>query len=116
MKKDIEKVSGSNKLAIFEGAEIRRISVDGEWYYSVVDVIKALTDSDNPRNYWSMLKSRESQNGIELSTICVQLKLQSSDGKSKVRSIPISLTPFHLLLNQLLLPIGSGKKTCFRIT
>ena len=84
MKKDIEKVSGSNKLAIFEGAEIRRISVDGEWYYSVVDVIKALTDSDNPRNYWSMLKSRESQNGIELSTICVQLKLQSSDGKKYV--------------------------------
>lgn len=78
MKKKQEK---SNKIAIFEGEEIRRVSVDGEWYYSVIDVIKVLTDSDNPRNYWSMLKSREMDNGIELSTICVQLKLKATDGK-----------------------------------
>lgn len=81
MRKKIKKVVADNRLAIFEGSEIRRISVDDEWYYSVVDVIKALTDSDNPRNYWSMLKARELENGVELSTICVQLKLISSDGK-----------------------------------
>jgi DNA-damage-inducible protein D len=81
MEKRIAAEGEGNRLAIFEGSEIRRILVDGEWYYSVVDIIKALTDSDNPRNYWSMLKSRELENGIELSTICVQLKLVSADGK-----------------------------------
>jgi DNA-damage-inducible protein D len=81
MSKKIGKSNLDNKLAIFEGSEIRRISVDDEWYYSVVDVIKALTDSDNPRVYWNALKTREKENGIELSTICIQLKLMSSDGK-----------------------------------
>ena len=70
-----------DRLAIFEDKEIRRILVGDEWYYSVVDVIGALTDSSNPRNYWSTLKSRELENGVELSTICVQLKLKSTDGK-----------------------------------
>ncbi len=46
-----------------------------------MDIIQALTDSANPRNYWNMLKAREAEYGIELYTICVQLKLQSSDGK-----------------------------------
>jgi DNA-damage-inducible protein D len=47
----------------------------------VIDVIQILTGSNNPRNYWSMLKRRELGIGIELSTNCVQLKMQSSDGK-----------------------------------
>jgi DNA-damage-inducible protein D len=64
MEKRIAAEGEGNRLAIFEGSEIRRILVDGKWYYSVVDIIKALTDSDNPRNYWSMLKSRELENGI----------------------------------------------------
>jgi len=71
----------TNKLAIFEGNEIRRILVDDEWYYSVVDVVRALTDSDNPRSYWSKLKEREFENDIQLSTFCLQLKLESKDGK-----------------------------------
>ena len=47
----------------------------------MIDVIEALTDSTNPRNYWSMLKKRESEQGIELSTFCVPLKMPSADGK-----------------------------------
>ena len=47
----------------------------------MIDVVEALTDSNNPRNYWNMLKNRELEHGVELSTNCVQLKLQSSDGK-----------------------------------
>ncbi len=78
--KELEKNHG-NKLAIFEGTEIRKILIEDEWYFSVVDIIKVLTDSDNPRNYWNMLKVREIENGIELNTICVQLKLTASDGK-----------------------------------
>ena len=71
-----------NKLIVFQDKKIRRTWHNDEWYFSVVDVIAVLTDSDNPRNYWSMLKKRESNEGIELSTNCVQLKLESADGKS----------------------------------
>jgi DNA-damage-inducible protein D len=70
-----------NALAVFQDKKIRRIWHKEEWWFSVVDVIFALTDSDNPRNYWSMLKARELEHEIELSTFCVQLKLPSSDGK-----------------------------------
>ena len=61
----------------FEGKEIRKIWHNDEWYFSVVDVIEVLTDSPIPRNYWNLLKKRESQ----LHTICMQLKLVSKDGK-----------------------------------
>ena len=70
---------------LFENKEIRSIwdSEKEEYYFSVVDVISALTDSNNPRNYWNMLKKRMSEDeGSELYTNCVQLKLKSKkDGK-----------------------------------
>jgi prophage antirepressor-like protein len=66
-----------NKLIVFQDRKIRRIWQHEEWYFSVVDIIGALTDSTNPNNYWKVLKHRESQ----LVTICNQLKLPSSDGK-----------------------------------
>lgn len=68
-------------LVAFQDKKIRRIWHNNEWFFSVIDVIQALTDSSNPRNYWNMLKQRELEQGIELSTFCVQLKLPSSDGK-----------------------------------
>ena len=68
-------------LVVFQDKKIRRVWHENEWFFSVIDVIGALTDSDNPRNYWNMLKVRESEQEIELYTFCVQLKLQSSDGK-----------------------------------
>ena len=79
----------NNKLEtltnLFEGKEIRSIwdAEKEEYYFSVVDVINALTDSVNPRNYWNMLKSRLTAEGSELYTNCVQLKMKSKkDGKS----------------------------------
>lgn len=78
-----EKIKTISKL--FEGMEIRSIwdSEKEEYYFSVVDVIKALTNSDNPRNYWNMLKKRmNEEEKSELYTKCVQLKMKSSkDGK-----------------------------------
>lgn len=68
-------------LVVFQDKKIRRIWHNEEWYFSVVDVVEALTDSDNPRNYWNMIKARELEHGIELYTFCVQLKLLSADGK-----------------------------------
>ncbi len=69
---------------LFEGKEIRSIwdSEKEEYFFSVVDVISVLTESNNPRNYWNMLKSRlNEEEQSELSTKCVQLKLQAKDGK-----------------------------------
>ena len=74
-----QKRAASNRLAIFEDAEIRRILVGDDWFYSVVDVIKALTGSSNPKRYWSDIKSKE--NGNQSYDFIVQLKLKSSDGK-----------------------------------
>jgi DNA-damage-inducible protein D len=71
------------KIIVFGARQIRRAWVDEQWYFSVVDIVAALTDSDNPRDYWYRMKQREQEaSGIELSTLCRQLKLASSDGKS----------------------------------
>ena len=76
-----EKLEVVNKL--FEGSTIRSVwdKEKGDYYFSVVDVIKVLTGSDNPRNYWNMLKRRLTLEESELYTNCVQLKLKASDGK-----------------------------------
>ncbi len=72
----------TTKLAIFEQRAIRRLLLDGEWWFSVVDIIAVLTDSADPRDYWYRMKVRVStEDGLKLSTLCRQLKLQSSDGK-----------------------------------
>ncbi len=67
-------------LVVFEGKNIRRIWYNKEWYFSVVDVIEALTNSPTPRQYWGKVKDRGFTQ-LQLSPIWVQLKLQSSDGK-----------------------------------
>lgn len=71
-------------LVAFEEHKIRRFYDEQEesWYFSVIDIVGALTDSVNPRDYWFKMKIRvKSEDGLELSTICRQLKLASSDGK-----------------------------------
>ena len=64
-------------LIEFKENSLRRIEHEGEWYFSIVDVIAILTGSTSPKHYWAMLKKREQQ----LVTICYQLKLPSADGK-----------------------------------
>jgi hypothetical protein len=74
------------ELAVFEGKQIRRHYDEKmeAWYFSVVDVVGALTDSVNPRDYWFKMKIRvKSEDGLELSTICRQLKMQAPDGKMR---------------------------------
>lgn len=66
-----------NALIVFQDKKIRRIWHNNEWYFSVVDVVEALTESLSPRQYWGVLKGRENQ----LLTFCLQLKLPSVDGK-----------------------------------
>jgi DNA-damage-inducible protein D len=68
------------KMAIFKGKKIRKVIHQNEWWFSVVDVIEALTDSPTPRQYWGKVKQREFID-LQLSPFWVQLKLESSDGK-----------------------------------
>jgi len=75
---------GEEKLVVFEGKQIRRMWYDEQWYFSVVDVVEVLADSVNPRDYWFKMKIRvKSEDKLELSTICRQLKLKASDGKMR---------------------------------
>src|SRR3989344_266882 len=70
------------KIAVFQNKEIRKVLFQNEWWFSVVDVVAALTDSVDAKDYWYKMKIRVSEEEkIELSTICRQLKLVSSDGK-----------------------------------
>lgn len=74
----------NNEIKLFEGNKIRS-SWDNEkeeYYFSIIDVIKVLTDSSNPRDYWYKVKKRMTdEEKSQLSTICRQLKLKSTDGK-----------------------------------
>jgi hypothetical protein len=72
-----------NKLKVFESKQIRTLwnAEEEEWYFSVVDVVAVLTDSPEPRKYWSVLKTRLKKEGSELTTNCSQLKMQAADGK-----------------------------------
>lgn len=72
-----------SKIKVFESKQVRTLwnETEEEWYFSVVDVVEVLTDSANPRKYWSVLKTRLKSEGSELATNCSQLKMQASDGK-----------------------------------
>ena len=77
-------MSENTKIKLFEEKKVRSVwnEEEQQWYFSVVDVVEILTESVNPRDYWFKMKKRvHSEDGIELSTICRQLKMQSSDGK-----------------------------------
>ena len=74
----------SDEVKLFEGNTIRSVwdNEKEEWFFSVVDVVGALTSSPNPRDYWYRVKKRMSEEEkSQLSTICRQLKLEAADGK-----------------------------------
>ena len=72
-----------NAVKLFEAKKVRTIwdDKDEKWYFSIVDVVAILTDSPNPRKYWSVLKTRLKKEGNQLTTNCSQLKMKSADGK-----------------------------------
>lgn len=80
----------SDDVKLFEGSQIRSVwdNEREEWYFSVVDVIGSLTESNNPRDYWYRVKKRMSEEEkSELSTICRQLKLKAPDGKMRLTDV-----------------------------
>jgi hypothetical protein len=76
-------MAGETTVKLFESKKVRSVwdADNGRWYFSVIDVVEILTDSQNPRDYWYRIKQREKISGIELSTICRQFKLEARDGK-----------------------------------
>ena len=72
-----------NAIKVFEEKKVRTLwdSETEEWYFSIVDVVAVLTDSENPRRYWSDLKRKLVKEGSQLYEDIVQLKMLSSDGK-----------------------------------
>jgi hypothetical protein len=92
-----ENMDKDKTLVVFQNKKIRREWYNDEWFFSVIDVVEALAESDNPRNYWSMLKTRELEHGIELSTFCVQLKLLSPDGKMRLTDCANTKSLFRII-------------------
>lgn len=76
-------MSGHTQIKIFEEKKVRTIwdAETEDWYFSVVDVVAVLTESERPRKYWNDLKKKLQQEGSELSEKIGQLKMPSSDGK-----------------------------------
>ena len=87
------------KVAIFEDKKIRRAWDDKKelWYFSVVDVVGALGASEDPRNYWKVLKNRLKQEGSEVVTKCNQLKMQATDGKFYLTDAADTETMFRII-------------------
>lgn len=75
-----------NEIKLYENQQIRSVwdEEQEEWFFSVVDVIAVLTESENPRKYWSVLKTRLKKEGREPATICSQLRMSASDGKQRL--------------------------------
>lgn len=97
MRKQITK--STDKLAVFEDTKIRRIFHENEWYFSIIDIVEALTQSSNPRRYWSDLKVQIADNEgfVQLYGKIVQLKLLAPDGKMRETDTANTETLFRII-------------------
>jgi DNA-damage-inducible protein D len=86
------------KIAIFKGEKIRKIIHNNEWWFSVIDVIEALTETERPRKYWNDLKKKLISEGyIEVSEKIGQLKMKASDGKMRETDCANTETMFRII-------------------
>ena len=78
-----------NKIKVFENKKVRTAwnEETEDWFFSVIDVIEILTESENPRDYWKVLKHRLAKEGSEVVTNCNQLKLPAADGKMRLTDV-----------------------------
>lgn len=88
-----------NAIKIFEEKKVRTVWDDETetWYFSVIDVIAALTESVDPRKYWNKLKQRLKEEGNETVTNCHQLKMKASDGKMRLTDVADTEQLFRLI-------------------
>ncbi|MCA0427773.1 MAG: Bro-N domain-containing protein [Bacteroidetes bacterium] len=92
-------MSKQTDIKLFEDKKVRTLwdEEKEKWYLSIVDVIAVLTDSPNPRKYWSVLKTRLKAEGSQLATNCSQLKMQSADGKYYLTDVADTEQLFRLI-------------------
>ena len=94
-------MSQKEALQLFEQRKVRVVWDDQEekWYFSIVDVVSVLTDSDYQaaRKYWKVLKGRLSKEGNETVTNCYQLKMKASDGKMRLTDVADTEQLFRLI-------------------
>lgn len=92
-------MADQNEIQLFDGKQVRYVwdEQQEKYFFSVVDVIQVLTDSENPRKYWSVLKTRLKQEGSEMATNCSQLKLPASDGKNYLTDVADTEQVFRLI-------------------
>ena len=87
-----------NKLIVFQEKEIRRIFHNEEWFFSVVDVVRAIVEVKNSRRYWSDLKRNLQKEGFnEVYEKIVQLKMKASDGKMRQTDTANTETLFRII-------------------
>ncbi len=91
----VHKMQENNALSPFEGIEIRKVWHNEEWFFSVVDIIGILTDSEKPSQYWHNMKKRDNQ----LSPICLKLKLVGLDGKARPSDCSNTEGVFRILMS-----------------
>lgn len=89
----------NTQIKLFEDKKVRTLwdSEKEEWYFSVIDVIAILTDSENPRRYWSDLKRKLNAEGSQLYADIVQLKMTASDGKMRLTDCLTTEQLFRLI-------------------
>jgi hypothetical protein len=89
----------SSKIAIFRGKQIRKAIHQGEWFFSIIDVVEVLTESSSSRRYWSDLKSKliEDEGFSQLYEKIVQLKLEAPDGKMRETDTADTETLFRII-------------------
>jgi len=82
-------MANKEALQLFENRKVRSVwDAEAEkWYISVIDVVDVLTESADPKRYWSVLKTRLKQEGCEPTTICSTLKMQAADGKMRMTDV-----------------------------
>ena len=92
-------IKSDKLIANFENIPVRRVWDENKerWYFAVVDIMKVLTESADPSNYWKVLKNRLKKEGSEVVTNCNQLKLKAKDGKMYLTDVADTESIFRLI-------------------
>ena len=89
-----------SNIKLFENRNVRTYwdEKEQQWYFSIIDVVEVLTNTSNPRDYWFKMKLRvKTEDGLELSTICRQLKMKASDGKMRETDVAGTKTLLRII-------------------
>jgi hypothetical protein len=88
----------TTKIAVFKGKQVRKTLHNNEWWFSITDVIEALTENERPRKYWNDLKTKLFKEGYtQVSEKIGQLKLQAPDGKLRLTDCTNTETLFRII-------------------